>query len=152
MKKKSSPPETAIIYAVKKQIVTTISTAGTTLLSWNKTNIFHGYKARIWRLKMKYYPKFPFSHIRLFVFPLIASQLDSFSRHVGSFDADQKFEDMCLGDQLFLCKHYCIILMIGNTDPFVKYVTNWVFCFLSLKQSIKQNKQTTSQEDLVMAR
>ena len=73
---------------------------------------------------MKYYPKFPFSHIRLFVFPLIASQLDSFSRHVGSFDADQKFEDMCLGDQPFLCKHYCIILMIGNTDPLVKYVTN----------------------------
>ena len=59
-----------------------------------------------------------------FVFPLIASQLDSFSRHVGSFDADQKFEDMCLGDQPFLCKQYCIILMIGNTDPLVKYATN----------------------------
>ena len=45
--KNCTPPETAIIYTVKKQIVATISTAGTTLLSWNKTNIFHGYKVRI---------------------------------------------------------------------------------------------------------
>ena len=73
---------------------------------------------------MKYYPKFPFSNIMLSVFPLIASQLDSFSRHVGSFDANQKSDDMCLGDQPFLSKHYFIILMIGNTDPLVKYATN----------------------------
>ena len=87
------------MYAVKKQIVTTISTAGTTLLSWNKTNIFHGYKVENFHCKMKSYPKFPFSHNIPFDFPLIASQLDSFSRHVGSFIADQKVENMCLEDQ-----------------------------------------------------
>ena len=103
--KKCIPPETAIIYAVKKQIVVTISTAGTTLFSWNKTNIFHGYKVENHHSKMKSYPKFPFSHIMLFVFPLIASKLDSFSRHVGSFIADQKVENMCLEDQLLKCKH-----------------------------------------------
>ena len=40
-------PETAIIYAVKKLIVATVSTAGTTLLSWNKAIIFHGYTVEI---------------------------------------------------------------------------------------------------------
>ena len=80
--KDCTPPEIAIIYAVKKLIVATNSTAGTTLLSWNKTNIFHGYKVENFHCEMKFYPKFPFSHIILFVFPPIFSQLDSFSRHV----------------------------------------------------------------------
>ena len=94
-----TPPETAIIYAVKKQIVTTISTAGMTLLSWNKTNKVENYYC-----KMKSYPKFPFYQIMLFDFPLIASQLDTFSSHVGSFIADQKVENMCLEDQLLKCR------------------------------------------------
>ena len=104
--KNCTPPETAIIYAVKKQIVETISTAGKTLFSWNRTNIFHWYKVENNLCKMKSYPEFPFSHIILFDFPLIASQLNSFSRHVWSFVADQKVENMCLEDQLLRCK-YC---------------------------------------------
>ena len=102
--KKCTSPETAIIYAVKKLIVTTISTAGTTLLNWNKAIIFHGYKVENYHCKMKSYPKFPFSHIMLFIFPLIASQLHSFSSNVGSFIADRKIENMCLENQLLKCK------------------------------------------------
>ena len=93
-----TPPETAILYAVKKLMVTTINTAGTTLLSWNKTNIFHGYNVENYHCKMISYPKFPFPQIILFDFdfPLIASQLDIFSSHVGSFIANKKVENMYL--------------------------------------------------------
>ena len=120
--KNCTPPETAIIYTVKKQTVATVSTAGITLLSWNKTDPFHWFKVEDYHCKMKSYQKFPFPHIMLFDFPLIASQLDSFSSHVGSFIADQKVENMCLEDQPFLCKLYCIILMIGigNTNPLLE--------------------------------
>ena len=69
---------------------------------------------------MKSYPKFPLPHTMLFDFPLIASQLDSVSRHVGNFIADQKVKDMCLEREPFLCKLDCIILVIGNTNPLVK--------------------------------
>ena len=121
--KNRTPPETAIIYAVKKQIVTTISTAGTILLSWNKEIIFHGYKVENYHCKMKSYPKFPFSHPILFDFPLISSQLDSFSSNVGSFIADQKVENMCLEDQLLKCK-YCYLFYPDNWKHKSKYTTN----------------------------